>query len=42
VNPNIDAPLKKIRGVIFIKELEVELMKKEKQQNRQTVKELLS
>jgi hypothetical protein len=28
--------------VIFIKELEVELMTEEQQQNRQTVKELLS
>ena len=28
-NPNIDVALKKIRGVIFIKELEVELLTKE-------------
>ena len=40
--PNIDAALKKIRGVIFIKELEVELITKEQQEKRQTVKELLS
>jgi hypothetical protein len=32
-NPNIDATLKQIRGVIFIKEPEVELMKEEQQQN---------
>jgi hypothetical protein len=41
-NPNIDETLKKIRGVIFIKESEVELITEEKQRNRQTVKELLS
>ena len=34
--------LKQIRGVIFIKKLKVELMTKEQQQNRQTIKELLS
>jgi hypothetical protein len=34
--------LKHIRGVIFIDELEVEMMTKYQQQNRQTVKELLS
>jgi hypothetical protein len=39
-NPNIDSELKQIRGVIFIKEPEVELMTKDQQQNRQTVKEL--
>jgi hypothetical protein len=33
-NPNIDAKLKKIRGVIFIKELEVKLMTEDHQQNR--------
>jgi hypothetical protein len=41
-NPNIDSTLKQIRGVIFIKEPEVELMTEDQQQNRQTVKELLS
>jgi hypothetical protein len=41
-NPNIDATLKQIRGVIFIKEPEVELIIEEQQQNKQTVKELLS
>jgi hypothetical protein len=41
-NPNIDATLKRIRGVIFIKELELELVIEEQQRNRQTVKELLS
>jgi hypothetical protein len=41
-NPNIDATLKQIRGVIFIKETEVELITEEKQWNKQTVKELLS
>jgi hypothetical protein len=41
-NPNIDSTVKQIRGVIFIKEPEVELMKKYQQQNKQTVKELLS
>jgi hypothetical protein len=41
-NPNIDSTLKQIRGVIFIDEPEVELMTEYQQQNRQTVKELLS
>jgi hypothetical protein len=41
-NPNIDSALKQIRGVIFIDEPEVELMTEYQQQNRQTVKELLS
>jgi hypothetical protein len=41
-NPNIDASLKKIRGVIFIKEIEVEIITKEQQQNKQTIKELFS
>jgi hypothetical protein len=41
-NPNIDSTLKKIKGVIFIDEPEVELMTEYQQQNRQTVKELLS
>jgi hypothetical protein len=41
-NPNIDATLKKIRGVIFIKEPEVDLIKKEQQRNKHIVKELLS
>jgi hypothetical protein len=30
-NPNIDATLKWIRGVIFIEELEIELINEEKQ-----------
>jgi hypothetical protein len=37
-NPNIDATIKQIIGVIFIKELEVELITDEQQQNRQIVK----
>jgi hypothetical protein len=41
-NPNIDATLKQIRGLIFIKEPKVELMIEYQQQNKQTVKELLS
>jgi hypothetical protein len=41
-NPNIEASLKWIRGVIFIKAPEVELITEEKQRNKQTVKELLS
>ena len=41
-NPNIDATLKQIRGVILIKEPKVELITDKQQQNRQTVKELLS
>jgi hypothetical protein len=41
-NPNIDTTLKKIRGVIFIKEPEVELITEEQQQNKQKIKELLS
>jgi hypothetical protein len=41
-NPNIDVVLKKIRGVIFIKETKVEMITEEQQQNKQTVKELLS
>jgi hypothetical protein len=40
-NPNIDSALKQIRGVIFIKQLEVQFITEEQQQNRQTVKELL-
>jgi hypothetical protein len=32
--------LKKIRGVIFIKEPEVEMITEEQQRNKQTVKEL--
>jgi hypothetical protein len=39
-NPNIDASLKQIRGVIFIKELEVKIIIEEKKLNIQTVKEL--
>jgi hypothetical protein len=41
-NPNIDSTLKQIKGVIFIDESEVELMTEYQQQNKQTVKELLS
>ena len=41
-SPNIDATLKQIRGVIFIKDPEFELITKEQQQNKQIVKELLS
>jgi len=41
-NPNIDSSLKQIRGVIFIKEPEVELITKEQQWNKHIVKELLS
>jgi hypothetical protein len=41
-NPNIDVTLKKIRGVIFIKEPEIELITEEQQWNKQIVKELLS
>jgi hypothetical protein len=37
-NPNIDATLKKIIGVIFIQEPEVKLIIEEQQQNRQTMK----
>jgi hypothetical protein len=41
-NPNIDASLKWIRGVIFIKEPEIETITEEQQWNKQTVKKLLS
>jgi hypothetical protein len=41
-NPNIDASLKQIRGVIFIKEPEIKLITEQQQRNKQTVKELLS
>ena len=41
-NPNIDSMLKLIQGVIFIDELEVEIMTKYQQQNIQIVKESLS
>ena len=41
-NPNIDAALKQIRGVIFIKEPKIELIIEEQHRNKQTVKELLS
>jgi hypothetical protein len=41
-NPNIDSTLKMIWGMIFIDEPEVEIMIEYQQQNRQTVKELLS
>jgi hypothetical protein len=40
--PNIDVALKRIRGVIFIKEPEVELITEEQQRNKQIVKELFS
>ena len=38
----MDSTLKQIRGEIFIQELEVELITNYQQQNRQTMKELLS
>jgi hypothetical protein len=38
----MDSTLKNIRGVIFIDESEVELMTDYQQQNKQTLKELLS
>jgi hypothetical protein len=41
-NPNIDAALKQIRGVIFIKEPEVEHITEEQHRNKHTIKELLS
>jgi hypothetical protein len=41
-NPSINSSLKQIRGVIFIDEPKVELMREYHQQNRQTIKELLS
>jgi hypothetical protein len=41
-NPNIDAALKQIKGLIFIKELEIEFITEEQQRNKPTVKELLS
>jgi hypothetical protein len=41
-NPNIDETIKQIRGVIFIKESEVESITKEQQKNRQIMRELLS
>jgi hypothetical protein len=41
-NPNMDSTLKYIRWVIFIQEPEVELITYYQQENRQTVKELLS
>ena len=41
-NPNIDATLKWIRGVIFIKEPKLQLITEEQQWNKQTIKELLS
>jgi hypothetical protein len=40
-NPNIDATLKNIIGLIFIKGPEVKLITEEQQWNKQTVKELL-
>jgi hypothetical protein len=41
-NPNIDAALKRIKNVIFIEELEVELITEVQQWNKQTIKDLLS
>jgi hypothetical protein len=41
-NLDIDATLKRIRGVIFITEPENELITEEQRRNRQAVKELLS
>jgi hypothetical protein len=41
-NPNIDVAFKWIRGVIFIKEPEIETITEEQQWNKKTVKELLS
>jgi hypothetical protein len=41
-NPNIDSTIKQIRGVIFIKEPDVECIIEYQHQNRQTVKYLLS
>jgi hypothetical protein len=41
-NPNMDSTLKLIEGMIFTDELEVEIITQYQQQNRQTVKELLS
>jgi hypothetical protein len=41
-NPNIDATLKQIRGMVFIKQPKFKLITKEQQWNRHTVKELLS
>jgi hypothetical protein len=38
----MDSSLKQIRGLIFIKEPKVELITEYQQQNKQTVKELLS
>jgi hypothetical protein len=41
-NPNMDLSLKRIRGLIFVDEPKVELITEYQQQNKQTVKELLS
>jgi hypothetical protein len=41
-NPNIDSTLKHKRGVIFINELEVEIITEYQRKNRKKVKELLS
>jgi hypothetical protein len=41
-NPSIEVALKRIRGLIFIKEPEIEFITEEKQRNKQVVKELLS
>jgi hypothetical protein len=41
-NTNIDVALKWIRGIIFIEELEIELVTEEQQRNKKKIKELLS
>jgi hypothetical protein len=41
-NPNIDASLKQIICMIFIKEPKVKIITEEQKQNKQIVKELLS
>jgi hypothetical protein len=41
-NPNIDSALKSIQGMIFFEALEVEIITKYQQHNRQIVKDLLS
>jgi hypothetical protein len=41
-NPNMDSTMKLIQGLIFFEELEVEIITKYQQHNRQTVNNLLS
>jgi hypothetical protein len=41
-NPMIDSSMKLIHGIIFFEEREVEIIIEYQQQNRQTIKELLS